>query len=695
MKRTLLFAGFYVLQALLAFSTEKTLVTGPDAAAWIERVIPLPHEISISNKVGVAPADLGLKLTASAGEIERQAALELTEWMRAKTGCALQGTNWIITAGVLDAAGQVDGHAIRDAARLRTLPNAEQAYIIQPLAEGGLVIAGLSGKGVYYGVQTLRQLLGQAASSNRIDVPLAEVVDWPDFTERGLWNVPTAFTPMMSRVKLNFIRFPCRIIMDKDGRINAQVDTNFLAQARAQAVHGLVDLHHLNMWRRWGLFERYPQIVGQGPSAQNPKPKFRVPCASAPELQSIIRDWMLSAAGQGVPEVCVWVSEEYGQCECPKCRKATKAGEGQFYREYKSIHDAWQEARQQYPKLGLRVFSDMNYEAIAGYGKETKTGQQIYEDILKLLPPEVKMDICIFSAQAKTFDAHAAKGRWFASYDVRIDRFPGGFDGTRIHEKAQDIYGRKWIAQYGFGGRGLHNEAHDMQLQDYNVCALAEWTWNINGRSLHDFSRAWAIRRGYADPEKAAAWIDALEPIESGVALGAFFTRRWEVVPTLLRERKYDRITVTSGIPGAGKVAAIKKMSEQMAQPEITAETGVIVSYIALLQSLDELIRARQAADTNAASPVANLTASVTAFQTAVSNHIAAVAARADGWLLPANAKDAVTVNETYRNLMQSMATNVAAAVMETQTTPSSGNATVNHSDINPPRPVVAPGLQK
>jgi hypothetical protein len=47
----------------------------------------------------------------------------------------------------------------------------------------------------------------------------------------------------------------------------------------------------------------------------------------------------------------------------------------------------------------------------------------------------------------------------------------------------------------------------------FNVEAAAEWTWNVDGRTPHEFALSWAVREGLADPEKFAEWSNLLGPV--------------------------------------------------------------------------------------------------------------------------------------------------------------------------------------
>ena len=59
---------------------------------------------------------------------------------------------------------------------------------------------------MYYACQTLIQLLEPEMSQEQVHIPLAQVLDWPDMDERGLWNFPEPATwiPWLATLKLNY-----------------------------------------------------------------------------------------------------------------------------------------------------------------------------------------------------------------------------------------------------------------------------------------------------------------------------------------------------------------------------------------------------------------------------------------------------------------------------------------------------------
>ena len=70
-----------------------------------------------------------------------------------------------------------------------------------------MLLTAIDGKGVYYAGRTLCQFLETSAKQRNVDVPLAEITDWPGSgRERGLWNFPepASWVPWMASLKLNY-----------------------------------------------------------------------------------------------------------------------------------------------------------------------------------------------------------------------------------------------------------------------------------------------------------------------------------------------------------------------------------------------------------------------------------------------------------------------------------------------------------
>jgi len=119
-------------------------VSHEEAADWVRFTVPLPKEITIIEKALLPANDVACVLPKDATGLLLQSAKEIHE---------------VLARG--SEAGQ-PGFAIRlqiggtESEDLKNLKNADQAYRIVPNQEG-LLLVGLTDRGVYYAAKTLRR----------------------------------------------------------------------------------------------------------------------------------------------------------------------------------------------------------------------------------------------------------------------------------------------------------------------------------------------------------------------------------------------------------------------------------------------------------------------------------------------------------------------------------------------------------
>ncbi len=460
-----------------------------NAQDWRARLIPLPHEIAISGQTTLSTAELGLWINPAAGEIEKQAGAELMELLGIKAGELVHNPLYEIVLGVLDAPGAIRGMPVPEAARLQTLPNSGQAYCIRPLPGPALAVTSWNAKGVYYGVQTLKQLLAPRVCNGNVTVPTVLVVDWPDFAERGTWNVkaPDYTSAWMSSFKLNLTKFSGGWEPAQRGQpLVYKINLESLDALRRRAFVLPVQITHLNFLDRpenARLFTAYPELAGQGETAwqtHNPSRRHRVPCASNPLLKQLLRQLFEDLGRKGVRDISVWQSEYASQCTCGQC---VRSGKRQIQLETDVLLAAWNAVREIFPDLNLRIFF-----SLADASPATAA-------CLQQLPPQVIIEY-VYGGQA-LFDECARAGRrvihWhlhtYLSYALRP-----------LHEQILDLRQKGWAGACGFNGIKFNN------------AALAEWTWNARGRTEREFALAWACNQGYDHPEAFADWVELIGP---------------------------------------------------------------------------------------------------------------------------------------------------------------------------------------
>ena len=598
-------------------------VAVPPAAAdaWRRALLPLPHELALTQKLLLTPDEISLKARPGAGEIETQALTELQELFKTKAGRVPACGAFRIVLGTVDADGVLDGVKVEAAARLKTLSHPEQAYVIMPLGADGLAVAALNERGVYHGTQTLIQLLGARLSAERVEVPLVTITDWPDLDERGLWNNDLKMIPWLASLKINFAIDPVNFARFEKGKpVTTNMRVDALAQARPRAVQFLPHLPHYNFLHRYGLNEVYPELVGKGERAKCPytfaTQGHRAPCASNPLLRQLTAEGMADCAAKGAREVAVWGSEHLSQCECEACLKL-----GQFRTETNAAVGAWQDVCQKYPNLGLRIFYCMG-------GKSREDTQ----DCLLSLPPEVKIEWC-YGEFRPAFDAAAAQGRWLGNYSTGPMFYPGSawlrFWATSIRADIKSQYDRKWSAKYAI----THYSPVIQDAHNYNISALAEYEWNLTGRDLRELGWAWAVRQGCERPEQVAEWIALMDPIESALIEGALhnFSRDWEAVPELLSQRKtFGGNCIFAGFPTAASFAEKLATCQQALtvaaatnRQDLVLETQYVTALIDAVRSVHALLdQGAPTTDPKAAAARVPAPADVQAFRTAVETMI-------------------------------------------------------------------------
>jgi len=487
----------------------------------LRHLLPLPKQISFEDLVGFDAEEVAVVLREGAGAIEVEAARILREKLllgnREETGqCPFE-----IHLGVGNPQFE---QALQDLGRV---PNSDQAYLIRPSGDSRICLTANSEPGVLYAVRTFVQMLGAVASEKEISVPLASVTDWPDMDERGMWNFPDppAWISWMSSLKLNYGKMASTelepVVKGKPNR--ARIDHELMFSARLNAFNYLPYILHLNFLHDCDLFKTYPELAGVGDGALTGRyfahktgNQHRAPCASNPLLAEILAEWMADIARQGAREVSCWLSERPGQCECVSCTSV-----GQFVLEARAFVEAWGKVRESYPELQIRIFMSTtttvrNYRILAELPDEVKLERACATGLERVL--NIPRDLM----SNPLFDHYVNRGRWIASYDV-----PVGANGSvdtpefkvphrsadRIKDYVQQLTGRGYSGAYGM----MAWATQGMELCGFNVSALAEWSWNSQGRSTREFAEAWATREGYEEVEAIGEWAELMGPVEFDV----------------------------------------------------------------------------------------------------------------------------------------------------------------------------------
>ncbi|MBI3920687.1 MAG: hypothetical protein HY318_04650, partial [Armatimonadetes bacterium] len=466
---------------------------------WTRWLVPQPKQVDITGKLRVPVRSLRILLPSSPTELDQVAAQELVACLKE-------------TAEVQVPVGPGGGPRTRititfarrdsDRKKLSQFRNSDQAYLLATRqASGGKVAgvtcAGITEVGVYYAVKTLIQLLrptvkgkGPAAT---VDVPVVRIVDWPDLEERGEWGGSVVEdVEWMSDRKLNLIEKHADLTVDDTGIGHATMDVKLMDRARTHAVRIVPIIHHLEQLGDTGLFKAFPQLKAAG-----------VPdslCFSRPEVVTLLSQW-LSDLGRipGVFDVMIWMSEEGQGCKCERCVKNDR-----FVNEMHACVAAWERAKENCPKLGLRLLL-------------TQASYSSNEKILAAVPEGVKVS---YYDGGRTYDTsrrsmiyplleeYAKKGRWLGVYPTLGANWliVGPFSNPEfVHYRMTEFVDKGLSCLVGY-------TVPANWIYPVNVEGAAEWSWNAHGRTTEEFTKAYAVRHGIKDPDKFALWTQTLGP---------------------------------------------------------------------------------------------------------------------------------------------------------------------------------------
>jgi hypothetical protein len=577
-----------------------------EAQAWTRHLIPLPQELAIKRKVVLRPSALGLQLDAGSGDIGRQATAELRALLRHSARAEPQGESFQILIGLIDGE-QVGRHlSTEEKQRLQSLPNRDQAYLIKPAGSNRLVLAATHPRGLSYAVRTLYQLLEPKLSEQEVSIPLAEVVDWPDLEERGVWNFPKPqeWVPWMVSLKLNFGKMAETKInpIERGKPGSVALNMELYESARRQAFEYQPFLMHLNFLHIYGLFQAYPELAGRGDSALTGRyfahkrgNQHRAPNAADPLFPRLLAEWLGDFARQGITEVSCWLSERPGGDEGPETTAI-----GQEVMETRALLAAFNEVKKEYPDFTIRMFlstvpAGRYYRAIA----EMPAAMKIERACATKIERVVRLPRDLF--RNPMLDAYAAEGRWIASYDVpltanaRVDTpefMVPESSAHRVRDYVRQLIDRKFRGAYGMMAWADNTKA----TCGFNVHALAEYGWNIDGRSEKEFAIAWATREGYNQPEKVGAWAELMGPIEFDVYDSDFpIAYSWGKFIKMVKQR--DRPYLGEGVfryyssaeDFDRKIATADRalgIAETFSNNYLANETRVVQSYVKLSKSL-------------------------------------------------------------------------------------------------------------
>ncbi len=452
---------------------------------WLDRLIPLPQQVTVERAARVPAEKIGIVCEAPLAPPVRTA-LELL-------------------ARFAQGAGERAVFVIRltlsgENARLATVPNAEQAYAITPTDNGrGLTLAANMPAGLLYAARTLAQLVASPVvirADTEIELPLARILDWPAIAERGQWggNAPQDLA-WTSQWKLNTLEVDAGAAVDAHGAPVIRMNRDLFRQGATLGVKIVPYIMHLEQLAKYGGLMDRPEYTST-PDPNAPLPSDYIPglCMSSPATQELITAWLMRAAEiEGVRDIQVWLSEDAAPCYCPRC-----VGQEPYGLEVACLVRALRRVQETHPHVRLRILT-------------TQGSYPVNDRVLAAVPEDVGVS---YYEGRRTYDSsynpmiyplmeeYARSGRWLGVYPQITQVFRTVFPWTApqfIRYRAQE-----------FADKGLANvigyAVPSNRCHEFNVMALAEWTWHPHGRMPEEFARAYATVTGIADPDRFARW---------------------------------------------------------------------------------------------------------------------------------------------------------------------------------------------
>lgn len=464
------------------------------AGSWSDRVIPLPKEFGAVETARVSAGRVFVECSDKASPQSQTA-------VNALRGCCLSdGKQPAFTIRLLlssNAKGHVEETVL---ARLGQLPNADQAYYIAPSTRrDSLLVVANKPIGLLFAARTLVHLVNapsRTGPATSLQIPLVTITDWPDIDERGQWGGDvTVHAAETSRYKLNVIEHAAKVSVDDKGNPISTMSPDWMAGNLALGVKIVPYIAHLEQISRYtGLRNR--SDVTSTPNPAKPLPSDYVPglCMSSQATREIIRGWLEKIAEKdGVTDIMVWLSEERSPCYCEKC-----ADKDPFELEVQAITGAFEQIKPRHSNVRLRLLT-------------TQGSYSVNDKVLGAAPNDVGIS---YYDGGRTYDSSrrpmiyplmrdfAKSGRWLGVYPQITHSWRTVFPWTGpqfIQFRAQEFADKKLSNVIGYAVPS--NYCHD-----FNVVALAEWTWNSRGRTPEEFARVYALKRGIANPDLFAQW---------------------------------------------------------------------------------------------------------------------------------------------------------------------------------------------
>jgi len=565
-------------------------VSSEEARHWLDYTVPLPHQISIPSKI-VLPANKVAVLSRHADHaVVAQAVRELRDSLGAAgTVTPPSEALFTITLTLDDPQAEL----------LKTKPNADQAGRIFPDSDRlGLRIVALKAPGLYYAAKTLAQLIHAKVTADTVEVPLLNMTDWPEMEDRGLWGADSYnHVAWLADRKMNIIEQISYIGVDKNKKAFGQPKKPqwpMYRQGPRHAIKPVPVVLHLEQVAQKGVFDAWPELRPKGENVHE-----NAICYSQPVFVDVLAGWLVELGSlPGVKSVDVWMAEnmqgKHG-CQCPQCRRYDRS-----VLEAKTILAAWNKARRQLPDLGLRILT-------------SEATEDSNQDVFRILPKTVKIwyyhslltYTCGESPMLRPYLEKFARDRYWIGVcpNLGMVHFAQPFTSPQfVHYRISEFLRKRMAGLIGYVTPRVHYAA-------FNVEAAAEWSWNLNGRSPHEFARSWAVRNNFDDPDLFAAWCDTIGPVTWDIYGSDWPAGEQRNVPGKVAKRLLEGTLPELGFvlwdcyrSPWGDIKSVEQLerdivqarralelADQLQRPELQAESQIALGYIQSLKALWEL----------------------------------------------------------------------------------------------------------
>lgn len=582
--------GAVLCATLGAEAAEAAPLAPAAAAAWQQWLTPLPKQVELTGKVTVPLSALRLTLPPQPTDLDRALAEELSSALAEKSQhkvdlTAAGGSAQIVFRRPGAAQALLDGKR-----------NGEQGYLLTSAEAGGKVTAtceALTAVGSYYGGKTLKQLLlaslrGEGGAAT-VDLPLGRILDWPDLEERGQWGgTCTEDLEWLSDLKFNLIELHARLSVGEDKVGHAAMDAEVMARARRHAVRIVPIIHHLEQLQGTGMFKAFPQLEAVDAKVDNPN--IRAVCFSRPEIVTLVSQWLVELGRlPDVSEVMIWLSEEGKGCQCAGCKPQNR-----FVAELNAVTAAWHEAQKTCPRLGLRVLL-------------TQTSYASNDQVLAALQPGVKVSYyhggLTYNTERKPMiypllADYVKGGKWLGVYPTLCANWLSVAPFTNpefTHYRLTE-----------FVDKGLQNLVGYIVPTDryyqVNTAGSLEWAWNAHGRSVEEFTTAWAVRQGLKDPAQFVAWTKLIGPPAWDMYASGFpYLENWGTplaqiaagkMKFALGQSLFTAFTTEEQFgTNVAQCERALALAQELGEPQFIEESRIILGYSQVLQAVWELSR--------------------------------------------------------------------------------------------------------